>query len=138
MPPSPLLSLDLNPTLGVPIYRQIMEAVRGQIAAGLLKPGDRLPSIRELATHLRINPASAVKAYSELQHAGVISLDQGRGTFVSERSTVVAETRHALLTKEVQALLQRARSLGFGDDEILDALRRQLRRGRTGRKAETG
>ncbi len=76
--------LQLNPTLGIPIYRQVMDQIREQIAAGKLRPGDQLPSIRELSTELRINPTSAVKAYNELRHLGLIVQDQGRGTFVGD------------------------------------------------------
>ena len=122
-----MFTLELNPALGVPIYRQIMDAVRAQIAAGLLKPGDRLPSIRELATQLRINPASAVKAYTELQHADVITLDQGRGTFVSASAAVVEESRAALLRAELEKLLQRTRALGCADAEVIATLQQLTR-----------
>jgi GntR family transcriptional regulator len=118
-----MLDFELNPTLGIPIYRQIMVAVRGRIAAGLLKPGDRLPSIRELAAKLRINPASAVKAYTELRHAGVIALDHGRGTFVAERTNVIGESREELLRLELANLLQRTQAFGFDDEEVVRALR---------------
>ena len=127
MPTSPLFSMDLNPTLGIPIYRQIMDAVREQIAAGLLRPGDRLPSIRELASHLRINPASAVKAYGELRHGGLITLDQGRGTFVSEGRSVAADTREELLVRELRALLHRAHALGLESADVLETLRKLVK-----------
>ena len=79
-----MLDLELNPALGLPIYRQIVDAVRERVAVGVLEPGERLPSIRELAVNLRINPASAVKAYGELRAAGIIVLHERRGTFVSD------------------------------------------------------
>ena len=69
---------------GLPLYRQIVDGIKELIAVGTLGPGDQLPSIRELATQLRINPSSAVKAYDELRHDEVIDMDQGRGTFVRE------------------------------------------------------
>ncbi|MDD9968933.1 MAG: GntR family transcriptional regulator, partial [Myxococcales bacterium] len=115
--------LKLNASLGVPIYRQVMDGIREMIAAGVLKPGDRLPSIRELAGAMRINPSSAVKAYNELKHAGVIVLDQGRGTFVAERPGLVAENREALLRADLEALLVRARARGFSEQQVARALK---------------
>ena len=117
------IQLNLNPSLGQPIYRQIMDGIKGLIAGGRLKPGERLPSIRDLASTLRINPSSAVKAYSELQHEGIISLDQGRGTFVSERPGLVSESREAILNREIEALLAKAQSLGFSQTEVLKRVR---------------
>ena len=103
-----MIRLRLNPSLGVPIYRQVMDGIREVIASQVLKPGDRLPSIRELSGELRINPSSAVKAYNELKHAGVIVLDQGRGTFVSSSPNVVVESRDVLLRADLEGLLSRA------------------------------
>lgn len=121
-----MLTLKLNPSLGVPIYRQIMDEIREMIASNTLKPGDKLPSIRELASHLRINPSSAVKAYNELKHAGIIELDQGRGTFVSHQPDLAVETQQELLRKDVAALLERARLRGVAGDEVLAELENQI------------
>jgi len=121
------IKLKLNPSLGVPIYRQLMDGIRELIASGVLKPGGRLPSIRELASSLRINPASAVTAYNELRHEGVIYQDQGRGTFVSERPAVVKKTRDALLAEDLDALLLRAEARGFSSQQVLKALRTRVR-----------
>src|SRR5689334_20515387 len=96
--------LALNPALPIPIYRQIMEGIRALVAAGRLRPGAQLPSIRELCAELRINPASAVKAYNELRYEGLIELDQGRGTFVRHDAKPAA-SREALLQTELEALL---------------------------------
>ena len=119
--------LKLNPSAGVPIYRQIIDAIRDLVAAGVLRPGERLPSIRELAGQLRINPASAVKAYHELRHEGLIDSDQGRGTFVSREPGVVAATREALLQDDLDALLLRAEARGLRLDEVMDALAARAR-----------
>jgi GntR family transcriptional regulator len=118
--------ISLNPTLGVPLYRQIVERTKEMIAAGVLKPGDKLPSIRELASALRINPSSAVKAYSELQHAGIIQLDQGRGTFVSDNQQVVEHSRDELLQKDLTELLIRAESRGFSPKDVERALKQAI------------
>jgi GntR family transcriptional regulator len=128
------LHLELNPALGTPVYRQVMDGIRALVASGQLRPGDRVPSIRELSGSLRINPSSAVKAYSELQHEGVLELDQGRGTFVSPRGPVVERTRAALLGEAVEALLVRTRTYGCTDEEVRRALEQGLAVQKKGKK----
>ena len=130
----PALVLELNPSLGLPLYRQIVDGIRELIAVGVLKPGDQLPSIRELASQLRINPASAVKAYGELRHEEVIDMDQGRGTFVRSGQGAVAQSRAALLHNVLDGLIARAHTLGFSDDELGAALAARLRAARKGRR----
>lgn len=124
---NPRLPIALNPSLGVPIYRQIMNEITRLVGAGVLAPGAQLPSIRELAAQLRINPSSAVKAYSELAHAGTISLDHGRGTFVSDDAGVRAGSRDRALDGELDRLLQAARTLGVSGHDLMKALERRLR-----------
>src|SRR5437667_12669535 len=72
-----------NPSLGVPIYLQLMEQVKHAIETGALRPGDQLPGIRPLAEELVMNPNTVAKAYRELEHEGVIELRHGAGAFVS-------------------------------------------------------
>jgi GntR family transcriptional regulator len=129
------MHLELNPSLGVPLYRQIMDGIKELIATGVLAPGAQLPSIRELAAQLRINASSAVKAYGELRNEGVIDQDQGRGTFVRGDAKVVAQSREAILGRALDALITRARTLGFSDDDLAAALDARLgKRTSTGRK----
>src|ERR1700735_589777 len=73
--------LDLHS--GMPVYRQIMDQVRGGIASGALTPGDQLPTVRQLAVDLEINPNTVVRAYRELEFGGLIDTQQGTGTFIS-------------------------------------------------------
>ena len=115
--------LEINATLDVPIYRQIIEGVREMIATDQLRAGDQLPSIRELARQLRINPSSCVKAYARLREAGLIASDQGRGTFVAEQRDLVPKNRDALLERDLQALLSKARVRGSSDAAVLAALK---------------
>lgn len=75
------LHIDYNSA--EPIYRQAVEQIKLMVVSGALRPGDRMPSIRELARNLKINPTTAAKIYSELAHAGVLALRQGQGAFVS-------------------------------------------------------
>ena len=115
--------LEINPSLGVPIYRQVVDGIREMIAAGQLHPGDQLPSIRELSRQLRINPSSCVKAYNHLRDAGLIEGDQGRGTFVANQPNLAAQSRDLLLERDLQALLHRARARGSSDKAVLAALK---------------
>src|SRR5215468_10112211 len=75
-----------NPSLGVPIYLQLMEQVKHAIETGALQAGDQLPGIRPLAEELVINPNTVAKAYRELEHEGVIELRHGAGAFVSAKA----------------------------------------------------
>src|SRR5436853_7469599 len=72
-----------NPSLGVPIYLQLMEQVKHAVSTGALRPGDQLPGIRPLAEELVINPNTVAKAYRELEHEGILELRHGAGAFVS-------------------------------------------------------
>ena len=80
-----MLHIQIDPQSGVPIYRQVMDQVRNYVASGALKPGTQLPSIRELAKNLAVNPTTIVKAYTELEHDRVIEMRQGKGAFLAER-----------------------------------------------------
>ena len=80
------MRFHVRPASGLPIYRQLMEQIERQSAAGLLGPGDALPSVRELSRDLGINPATVVKAYAELERTGLVETRHGLGTFVAAAS----------------------------------------------------
>ena len=108
-----------NPTLGVPIYLQLMEQVKHAIETGALRPGDQLPGIRPLAEELVINPNTVAKAYRELEHDGIIELRHGAGAFVAgtERGKKLADTVRAAQAV-VSGAVQRLRARGLSDEEI--------------------
>jgi GntR family transcriptional regulator len=85
------LHLQIDPHSGIPVYRQIMDQVRYYVASGVLEPGDQLPSIRELAQRLSVNPTTIVKAYNELAHAQAIEMRHGKGVFVAELAVRVSD-----------------------------------------------
>jgi GntR family transcriptional regulator len=85
------LHVQIDPHSGVPVYRQIMDQIKYYIASGVHQSGDQLPSIRDLAQKLSVNPTTVVKAYSELEHAQVIEMQHGKGVFVAERSVRMSE-----------------------------------------------
>jgi GntR family transcriptional regulator len=79
--------LPVDPSSGLPIYRQVFDQVRRMIAAGSLKPGDRLKSVRELSAELAINPLTVARAYSELEREGLVEMRRGMGVFVAATNT---------------------------------------------------
>jgi GntR family transcriptional regulator len=85
--------LPVDPSSGLPIYRQVFDQVRRMIAAGSLKPGDRLKSVRELSAELAINPLTVAKAYSELERWGMVQRRRGMGVYVSSTSPVREASR---------------------------------------------
>jgi GntR family transcriptional regulator len=109
-----------NPSLGVPIYLQLMEQVKHAIETGALRPGEQLPGIRPLAEELVINPNTVAKAYRELEHEGVIELRHGAGAFVSGQAAKGKKVADALRTAQpiVAAAVERLRDRGLSDEEI--------------------
>src|ERR1700675_2503612 len=108
-----------NPSLGVPIYLQLMEQVKHAIETGALRQGDQLPGMRPLAEELVINPNTVAKAYRELEHEGVIELRHGAGAFVSgnARARKVAD-KFGAAQPVVAAAVERLRARGLNDEEI--------------------
>src|SRR4029079_10397573 len=108
-----------NPSLGVPIYLQLMEQVKHAIETGALRPGEQLPGIRPLAEELVINPNTVAKAYRELEHEGVIELRHGAGAFVSsnERGKKLTDKLRAGQAI-VSGAIEKLRARGLTDEEI--------------------
>ena len=108
-----------NPSLGVPIYLQLMEQVKHAIETGALRPGEQLPGMRPLAEELVINPNTVAKAYRELEHEGVIELRHGAGAFVSAnaRGRRVADALRGAQPL-VAGVVERLRGRGLSEEEI--------------------
>jgi GntR family transcriptional regulator len=113
---------------GVPIYVQIMDRIKHLVAAGTLKPGDQLPTIRQLSVALRVDPNTVVHAYRELDREGVISTQQGRGTFISEHpdSEQLSEMRQERLNVILGGAVLEALSLGYAEEDIRSAFEARL------------
>jgi GntR family transcriptional regulator len=92
--------LTVDPASGLPLYLQIVQQVRWRAATGALQPGERLPSVRELATQLRINPNTVAKAITELEREGVVETRRGSGTFLAEAATRLTKTERRRLVAE--------------------------------------
>jgi GntR family transcriptional regulator len=114
--------LDLHS--GVPVYRQIMDQITGGIATSALGPGDQLPTVRQMAVDLAINPNTVVRAYRELEIRGVIETQQGTGTFVSRQPVKQDEVeRQRRLNQIVSEFVARAGAGGFTVQDLLSQLR---------------
>jgi len=115
--------IHVNPTDELPIYRQIMRQVTDAVAGGRLKPGEQLPSHRDLAEQLVIAPLTVKKAYDELERTGLIQMQRGRGTYVSDALPSVAPgERRERLRDAAQRLLSQASLIGVPFEEVLDLL----------------
>ena len=98
---------------GKPVYEQIVFAAKRAVARGVLRPGDRFPSVRELSRELKVNPNTVQKAIAELTARGVIEVHPGRGCYVSQQQQLSAEARQAAMGPMLEALLVEAVRLGF-------------------------
>jgi GntR family transcriptional regulator len=109
---------------GIPIYRQIIEQIRYGVARAELVTGDRLPTVRQLAVDLSINPNTVARAYRELELEGVLDTQQGSGTFVGRRVPEIDPLeRQRRLDRILTELLARASTYGFTLEELQAALR---------------
>jgi GntR family transcriptional regulator len=122
-------NIHLDFRSGTPIYTQIVEQVQQQVLSGELKPGDQLPTVRALALELRVNFNTVARAYRLLDEAGIISTQQGRGTYIlevppPERTDKLRQQALQTLTRDY---LNEALRLGCSPDEISQTLKQQLK-----------
>jgi len=122
------LSIQIDHRSDVPIYVQIMEQVRQQVASGKLKPGDQLPTVRQLATELRVNFNTVARSYRLLDEAGLISTQQGRGTYIWEMPSpqVMEHLRHESLQGLTRHFLHEAQRMSFTHMEVKVEIDEQL------------
>ena len=126
------LEFEIHPSSGVPIYRQVMDQVRALVASGRLRPGDLLPSIRQLAGDLEVNMMTISKAYARLEVEKVLERVRGTGMRVTEniaRGTV--SERQAEIQPFADALVMRAVQLNLNEAQIISAIRTALKERRT-------
>ena len=113
--------LDLQS--GVPIYRQLIDQVTGAVAAGKMLPGDQLPTVRQLAVDLAVNPNTVVRAYRELEIRGMLETQQGTGTFISNQKIPNNKgERQRQLQQLVTDFIARAGAAGFTVPDLLEVL----------------
>jgi GntR family transcriptional regulator len=114
--------LDLHS--GVPVYRQLIDQVQAGIASGSLAAGDQLPTVRQVAVDLAINPNTVLRAYREMEIRGVLETEQGTGTFIAHQQAPRSEVeRDRRLDQLVSEFVSRAGAGGFAVTEIIERLR---------------
>src|SRR5688500_12330319 len=122
------LMLQIDFRSGLPIYTQIVNQVQAQVAGGILRPGDQLPTVRALAEELRVNFNTVARAYRILDEARIISTQQGRGTYITEipPPKVTERLRKEALEALTQRYISEAMRLEFSKDEISDMVQEHL------------
>lgn len=121
------MNLDLDPSSPIPLYLQIVEQVRRLVALNALRPGDRLPTVRDLAVQVRVNRNTAARAVRQLEREGVVRTRVGLGTFVEENSPAIdSEAREDGMNRAVDRLLLEAHALGVAPEEIGDRLKKRI------------
>ncbi len=129
MTPQKLLALHLDFRSGLPIYIQLMNQIESQVLGGTLKPGDQLPTVRAMASELRVNFNTVARAYRLLDEAHIISTQQGRGTYITEipRPEVTERLRHEMLEALARKYIGEALRLEFSKKEISQIVSDQLK-----------
>ena len=123
------LTLHLDFHSGLPIYTQIVNQIQSQLVNGLLKPGDQLPTVRALASELRVNFNTVARAYRIMDEARIISTQQGRGTFITEipPPEVTEKLRQESLSELTNRFVSEAFRLGFSEREVSQMVRDSLK-----------
>lgn len=116
-----MIHLRLDATSGVPPYLQLVQQVTHALRMGVLEVGDQLPTVKEVAASLAINPNTVLKAYRELEYAGIVEGRTGVGTFVTRRPDGPPPRAHVTLSHSLARWVEKARAAGF-DDQAIEAL----------------
>jgi GntR family transcriptional regulator len=119
-----VFAFRLNAHSGVPVYRQLIDQVQAAVAAGTLAVGDQLPTVRQVAVDLAINPNTVLRAYREMEIRGLLDSQQGTGTFIADRKVEYSkDERERLLGQLVGEFVSRAGAAGFTLRQLMKALR---------------
>jgi len=125
-----MAALRIDPSSATPIWSQIEDGVRRLVASGALKPGAAVPSVRDLARDLRVNPATVAKAYQRLTDAGILVVRRGDGTYVADAPPAMSKAERARILREAAGrFADLASTLGVAREEAEDALRAAWKKG---------
>jgi GntR family transcriptional regulator len=108
--------------LSQPLWEQVLHQIRGAVARGELKAGEKIPSLRELAGQLRINPNTVMRAYQELERDGLTETRRGQGTFITVSTRKIAEIKITLAREAVQELVHSMQNLGLDKKAAINLL----------------
>ena len=133
-----MVFISVDPSSDVPIFRQIVQQIKTAVALGRLQPEDPLPSVRQLAVDLAVNPNTVAHAYLDLEVEGVIYKRQGAGTFVASQGVRVSKNeRRKVLSELIEKALVEGVNLGLDEEELREAFERVLEKILQTRPVET-
>jgi len=118
--------MDLEFDDKMPIYLQIMDHIKMDIATEKLKANDKLPSVREMATMLKVNPNTLQRAYQELERLGIVYTQRGMGTFVGERKHMIDDLKQEMAKEVIDSFILRMKRLGFSEEEIIASISKNI------------
>lgn len=119
--------MSLNFEQKTPIYIQIMSLIKRDIVTKILNPGDKLPSVRDMAAELKVNPNTLQRAYQELERAGITYTQRGMGTFVMEDEKMIAELKKEMSKEIIDNFLIGMKNIGFSIEEILNIVEEKVK-----------
>lgn len=114
------MGIDFNQK--IPIYIQIMNLIKRDIVTQKLKPGDKLPSVREMAGELQVNPNTLQRAYQELERVGITYTQRGMGTFVKEDINMIGDLKKEMAKEIIDNFIKGMKNLGFAGEEIVKVI----------------
>ena len=118
----------INSRSGVPIYRQLVQQIENGIVGGILSPGEQLPTVREVALQLTVNPNTVARAYRELEYRGLIESTQGRGTFVSAGAAFGGgEDKELIFQQKLETVLHEALQLNIDQGRVAELFKEALK-----------
>jgi len=115
-----IMNIEFNDK--TPIYLQIMDLIKMDIVTGKLKANDKLPSVREMAGNLNVNPNTLQRSYQELERLKIVYTQRGTGTFVGEEKNMVDDIKKEMAREVIDSFILRMKSLGFTDSEIIKSV----------------
>ena len=125
-----MVEFKLDIKSGVPFYRQIVDQIRYGIASGHLLPGEQLPTVRDLAVRLEVNPNTIRKAYSELEILGILDTQQGTGTFIAHKEIEITDSERVRMLGQIcDELIARGQQYNLTLKEIFEHLQRRIENG---------
>lgn len=119
--------MSLNFDQKVPIYIQIMNLIKRDIVTEKLKPGDKLPSVRDMAAELKVNPNTLQRVYQELEREGITYTQRGMGTFVMEDIKMITDLKKEMSKEIIDNFLMGMKNLGFSEEEIIEIIKEKVK-----------
>lgn len=110
-----------------PIFVQIVERIQTDIVSGRYKPGDKLPSVRDLAAEASVNPNTMQKAFTELERTGLVYSKRTSGRFITEDEHMIEQLKASLATEKIEQFLELMRQLGYNNNEILSLMHQTMK-----------